>query len=430
MRLFKEHKDLFLIKLFSVNSLGVLLRSVLGIISQKLIAIYLGPNGLAYVGNLRNFLALFSLGTTMGIDQGVLKYQSEYENRPNELKKLYSTSIAYGVMGSITIGIILFFGASYWSQLLFKTGEYKYLFMILALTMPFTSVYNLNLSIVNGKSNYKKATIITFSTYAFVTLLIIFLVSTYRLSGVLLAITLTPLAQLLALLLFARDGLKLFLDLRIRFHKFYRNSLFVFIIMSCAAVILSNSVDIKIRNYLIKQLSGEEAGYWTSMTSLSNYYLSFMTGVYSLYILPRYAKMTSFKEFKIELKRIYKLVIPLFGFVFVLIFFFREFIIKLLFTEAFLPMGILFKWQLLGDMLKIIAVVLAYQFIARKHWKIFIVTEVISYTLLYIFGVYFIDRMGLEGVVFAHFLRYVVYLIIVALLIRRIFKKSRLNETG
>ena len=76
--------------------MGVILRSILGLISQKLIAIFLGPDGLALVGNLRNALALFGLGATTGIDQGVLKYQSEFEEEPSTLKKLYTTSVAYG----------------------------------------------------------------------------------------------------------------------------------------------------------------------------------------------------------------------------------------------------------------------------------------------------------------------------------------------
>ena len=66
---------------------------------------------------------------------------------------------------------------------------------------------------------------------------------------------------------------------------------------------------------------------------------------------------------------------------------------------------------------------MAYQFIAQKSWKLFIITEMISYALLYIFGVYFVDKMGIEGIVLAHFLRYVVYLIVIIFLVQYIFKK-------
>jgi PST family polysaccharide transporter len=431
LKFLKGHKDLFLIKLFSFNSIGVILRSVLGLISQKLIAVFLGPDGVALVGNLRNALALFGLGATAGIDQGVLKYQSEFEEEPSILKKLYATSAAYGLLGSIFVFLILFFGATFWSTYLFKTPKFDYLFMILSFTMPFTALYNLCFAVINGKSNYKKATIVSFVTYALVTLLVIILVIFYQLSGALLAVILTPIAQLLTLVLFARKEMHLFLNIKIWFDKLFSNKLFVFIIMAIAAVVLSNVVELQLRNYLIKKLSATEAGYWTSMMSLSNYYLSFMTGVYSLYVLPKYAKIKSLQAFKLELFKIYKFVIPVFCLFFIGVFLFKTIIIKLLFTNEFLPMEQLFKWQLFGDLVKIIAVILAYQFIAQKKWKLFIITEAISYILLYIFGVYFVNKMGVEGIVFAHFLRYVIYLVIIIFTVKYSFKtKNKLDESN
>ncbi|MEW4922955.1 O-antigen translocase [Algibacter sp. 2305UL17-15] len=428
MKFLRAHKDAFLIKLFSVNSLGVILRTFLGFISQKLIAIYLGPNGIALVGNLRNAFTLFSLGATAGVDQGVLKYQSEFDEDPNLLKKLYSTSMAYGVLGSSLAFIILCFGADFWSNYLFQTPEYNYLFLILSFALPFTAFYNFVFAVINGKSNYKKATLISFLVYAIVTLLVIALVVLYGLSGVLLAVTLTPLSQILVLVLFAKKEIKLFFNLRIRFHEFFRTKLLSFITMSIAAVVLANLVELQLRNHLIEKLSIEEAGYWTSMLSLSNYYLSFLTGVYSLYVLPKYAKINSLKLFKTELSSIYKIIIPVFLVMFLGIYFFRDFVIQLLYTREFLPMEKLFKWQLLGDLVKIVAVIMAYQFIAKSLWKHFIITEVISYVLFYIFGVYFVQHMGVEGIVFAHFIRYVLYLAIIIFMLPSTFKSKENSD--
>lgn len=424
MKFFKEHKDLFLVKLFSVNSLGVILRSLLGVISQKLVAVYLGPAGIALLGNLRNVLNLSGLVSTIGIDQGVLKYQSEFEAKPHKLKKLYESSLAYSLLGSCIIFLVLFFGASYWSKYLFKTQEYNYLFIILAFTLPFTALYNLCFAIINGKSNYKKATLISFTTYVIVTLFVVVLVMCYNLSGALLAIILTPMAQIISLIIFARSEMYLFYGLKIKFHKFFKNKLFVFIIMSFVVVVLNNVVELQLRNYVIKKLSIQSAGYWTSMLSLSNYYLSFMTGVYSLYILPKYSKMNSLNVFKKELFSIYKIIIPIFVVMFVGIYVFRDLIIHLLYSKEFMPMQSLFKWQLMGDLVKIVAVVMAYQLIAQKAWKFFIITEAVSCLLLYGLGVYFVDKMGVEGIVLAHFLRYVIYLIIIIFLIQYIFKKD------
>ncbi|MFD0836870.1 O-antigen translocase [Mariniflexile aquimaris] len=428
MKYSKENKDLFLFKLFSVNSVGVIIRSFLGLLSQKLIAIYLGPEGIAYIGNLRNALSVFSLGATAGVDQGVLKYQSELNDNPEELKKLYSTSLAFILVGSVTISLLLLFGSSFWSQYLFKTPQFSYLFIILGFTIPFAAIYNLCFAIISGQSNYVKATLISLITAGSVTILVIFLVFFCQLSGVLLAITLTPIIQLLVLFIFARKEIDLFRNLKIHFHRIITNNLLVFIVMSVVAVVFSNLVDIELRSYLITKLSVKEAGYWTSMLNLSNYYLSFMTGVYSLYVLPRYAKIKDIKTFLKEIMLIYKVILPIFVVLFIAIFLLRDFIIAILYTRDFLPMGVLFKWQLLGDMVKITSVILAYQLIAQKLWKLYILTEIISVLTLYVFGTYFIDRMGVQGITYAHFLRYIVYLIVVIVSILFANKNKIKNE--
>ena len=71
---------------------------------------------------------------------------------------------------------------------------------------------------------------------------------------------------------------------------------------------------------------------------------------------------------------------------------------------------------------------MAYQLIAQRFWKLFIITEVISYVLFYIFGIYFTETMGVEGLVFAHFCRYSLYLIMIILLVPTFFRNNRATD--
>ena len=427
MRFLKAYKTDFLIKVFSVNSLGVALKSFLSLVSQKLIAIYLGPDGIALVGNLRNALALFGLGSIVGVDQGVIKYQSEYDINTEKLKKLYATSLAYSLVGSLLVGLILFFGATFWSHFILNTPDYNYLFIILAFTIPFTALYNLCFALVNGKSNYKKAILLSLSSSSIITLLIIVFTINSGLSGALLAIILTPISQIIVLLLFAKNEVSLILKFKPYFFKVFRSKLTIFSLMALVTVVFNNIIEIQLRNHLIEKLSKEDAGYWSSILNISNYYLLFLAGIYSVYILPKYAKIKTLSSFIIEVKQIYKVVIPVFSILLISIYFLRGTIISLLYTESFTDMQVLFKWQLIGDLVKIIAVILAYQFVAQKLWITFIITEVISFSAWYMFSIYFIDKMGVEGIVFAHFLRYILYLVIVVFSVR-VFFVNKVNH--
>lgn len=424
---FKRNKSIFLIKLFSINSLGVLLRTIFGLVSQKLVAVFIGPSGIALLGNLRNAIALISLVSTSGIDQGVVKFQSEYENDSNKLNQLYATSKIYALIGSIVVFLVLVPSASFWSNYLFSTSEYNYLFIVLAFALPFTALYNICFSIVNGRSNYMKATFMVVTTHALVAIILMVLVIIYKESGALLALVLTPVIQFIVLLIYAKSEINLLYQAALKWDRFFSKQLSLFIVMAFAAVVLNNVVELNLRNYLIEKISLDEAGYWTSMLSVSNYYLAILAGFYSLYVLPRYAKINSFNEFKLELIQIYKIILPIFLMLFILIYLLRIMVIQLLFTEEFIGMESLFKWQLIGDFIKIIAVIMAYILIAKQQWKLFIISEAFSSLLFYVLGIYFVERRGAEGLVIANLLRYLGYLFLIFITLKVTFKPLKSN---
>ena len=81
----------------------------------------------------------------------------------------------------------------------------------------------------------------------------------------------------------------------------------------------------------------------------------------------------------------------------------------------------LFKWQLLGDFVRLCALVLAHQFLAKRLVKSFVITEIISLGLFFILSKIFIEHYGTEGVVIAHFVRYIIYFVIVIFVIKRYY---------
>jgi PST family polysaccharide transporter len=58
----------------------------------------------------------------------------------------------------------------------------------------------------------------------------------------------------------------------------------------------------------------------------------------------------------------------------------------------------------------------------------FIFSELISLGLFYVLSYYLAGIYGVEGVVLAHFLRYIVYFFVVLFLVFRYFKKQRVSS--
>lgn len=406
-----------LIKVASLNSAAVLLRIISGFLTSKAIAIFIGPEGLALIGNLRNFLKSVQSFSTLGLYNGVVKYVSEFKNNVVELSKTISTVFYLGFIATFIIALFSYYNADYLNQLVFGEYDYAYIFRILALALPFYSLNIFSFSIINGFSKYKILLVINIIGQVmgvFVTLLLIW---QNNIDGALVAVVVTP-SLLFLITLVAIVNRKNFSKLvrADRFDLSTLKNLSSYSVMALVTAIILPLVTIAIRNYIIDNLSMREAGYWEGMNRISTYYLMFVNSLLSLYILPRFSEIDSVKEFRKEVFDFYKTIMPVFGMGLLVIFLLKRFIVAIVFSPEFKPMEELFGWYLLGDFVKVLSVVIAYQFLAKRMFWHYIITEVFSVVTIYITSIYFIDLYGIKGATIAHFVSYLAYYIVILLI--------------
>ena len=178
-------------------------------------------------------------------------------------------------------------------------------------------------------------------------------------------------------------------------------------------------VSLYIRNSIISQYGENEAGYWEAVNRISTYYLMFVSTLLTVYFFPKLSKAVTNKETQKVFFSYYKTVIPLFGVALIFIFLIKRFIITILLSDEFLPMSELFVWQLTGDFLKACSLILGYEFFAKKMTKAFIITELLSFAILYITATFFIQSFGAQGAVMAHTFTYAIYLLILTFFFRK-----------
>ena len=399
------------------------------LISQKALAIFIGAEGIAIVGNLKNVVGFFEQFSILGTSNGLVKYISENKDDKKQLNNLFSTVFVFSAIASIVSFMILFFWSNAINHAVFGANEnYGYIFKILAFLIPFMGVNGILYALLNGLSAYKLFSKIGLIIVIISTLLIVLLTIEFGLIGSLIAISTIPLLQFLIYIIFSSKTYKTFIDLNfISFKLSFKKQLLSYSLMTLVVVFFSNIIDVAIRHLIEDKTSIAEAGYWTAMNSISRVYMQFSAAIFPLYILPVYAKLTSTIDFRKEVVKIYKMLLPFLISGMLVVFLFREFIIKALYTSEFLAMSSLFKWQLLGDLIKFVAIVLSYQFIAKKQIGYFIFTEVLSVLMFYGFSVYFIDIYGTDGVVIAHFVRYILFFLVVLFILRhKLIGKSRI----
>jgi len=414
-----------LLKMTSLNAGVIGVRLFISLFIQRLLAEIVGESGIAKIGSLRNLLEMLSSFASVGIFSGVVKYVAEYKDDKEQLQKLFSTTLVFTVLGTIVVSLVLFFGAGYLSNTIFDSPDYIYLIKLLAVIVPFISMYRVFNGIVNGLSLYKKLAGIDLFSYILSAILTVVLLLTNNIDGALVAIAITPALQFFVLLFIFIKVLREYVQFsKLNFKVPMANGLLAFSLMSFFSTVLLNYVEIDIRVMIQNRITMADAGIWTAMTNISKNYMVFSSAIFTLYVLPKFAGIHNKNDFKAELFNIYKTLLPLFGVGMLLIYFLRDYVIQIIYPD-FNAMAPLFKWQLLGDFVRLAAIVLGYQFLAKKMVRNFIFSEILSLALFYGFAYYFAGIYGVEGVVMAHFLRYVVYFFVVLYLVFRYFKNRK-----
>lgn len=416
-----------LLKMTSLNAGAIGVRLIISAIVQRFLSEYVGPVGQYKIGQLRSLALLLTSIASLGTFNGVVKYIAEYKKDEKELQNLFSSVFVFLIVGiSITTSVLLLFSSEI-SAYLFSSTEYSYLIKLTAIIVPFIAVQRVFNGVINGLSDYKKYAKIDLISYLLSAALTIVFLFQYNLEGVLVAIAITPVVQVLVLLFFFYKVLREYIQFKnLKLEAPMAKALLAFTVMSVVSSILLPIVEIDIRSMLDEKLSGRDAGIWTNMTFISQNYMVFSTSIFTLYIIPKFAGIYNAGNFKNEVVAIYKTLLPLFAGGMILVFLFRNVIIELIYPGQ-IEMAPLFKWQLFGDFIRLASLVLAHQFLAKKLVLNFIFTEILSLALFYGFAYYFAGIYGIEGVVIAHFLRYVVYFFVVLFLVSRYFKKQRIT---
>lgn len=406
-----------LVRVASLNSTSVLIRIISGVLTTKAIAVFIGPEGMALIGNLRNLLSSIHSVSILGLYNGVVKYVSDFKNNIVELSKTISTAFYLGFISTTIVSFFCYYNAETLNHWIFGAYDYSYIFKVIALAVPFYSLNMFSFSIINGFSKYKILLVINIIGQILGLSITLILIWQNNIDGALISVVITPSIIFLITLVAIINRKSLASQVKAsNFSLSTIKKLSVFSLMALITAIILPLVTIIIRNYIIENVGMKEAGFWEGMNRISTYYLMFVNSLLALYILPRFSEINKIKEFRKEVFNFYKTLMPAFGLGLVLIYFLRPFIITLLFSNEFKAMEDLFFWYLLGDFVKVLSVVIAYQFLAKKMFWHYMITEVFLVTLIYFSSIYFIDLFGVRGATIAHFVTYSTYLGVILLI--------------
>lgn len=411
-----------LFKITSLNSVHILLKLVFGFITSKALAIFVGANGMAYVGNFRAFLNVVENFSLLGIQNAIVKYVAEYQHDKPKLKSVLATFGLFLLTSSIVISLVLIFGANYLSKEIFHHSEiYSFVFYVLAIVFPLYVFSTFCISVVNGFQEYKKVIYIQIISSSIALLFSVFLIYYYNTFGALISLVLAPVFVFFVSLFYLRNVIS-FSDV-FSFQSFdflVVKNLSEYVLMALVSGVIGSFVLLEIRTDVIEITGLKNAGIYEGLQRISSYYLLFISSIMAIYFYPKLAEQNS--NSKAIILNYLKTIIPVFAIGLGLIYVLRKFIIQTLFSTEFENMESLFLWQLVGDLLKAVSLIFGTILIATKQTKAFIITEIISLFIMYYSTNWMLHAIGIDGIVIAHTFTYFMYLLVLVIYFRKVFR--------
>lgn len=421
MEFIKKIADSQLFKISFLNSFSVLLKIGTGLITSKLLAVFVGPSGMALVGNFRNFISSLEGVSTLGFSSGIIKSIAENGDKSKMLEKIISTVlVSYLVVAFFTSLSIFFFSDFFCFKIFGNNFEYSLVIKLAAIVLPFNVVSVLFVSIINGLGEYNKVIFANIIANIICALLSLVFIYCFNTLGALLSVLLVPVILFFVTFFYLPREIEIFK--RLNFNQFdfkILKSLASFSFMILPPAILSPIFNLQIRNHLIATVGLNESGFWEAITRISNLYLLFVSTIVSIYFYPKLIKAEGIFDTKEVIWSFYKFILPVFIICMIPLYFLRVFIIELLFTNQFLPVSELFFWQLTGDVFKVTGTILGFLLMAKKNILNFILIEVLAILFLYFASILSINLFGIKGVVIAQACESFVYLLVLSIYFRK-----------
>ena len=386
---------------------------------------FLGTSGMALMGSFRNFALMLKSVATLGISNSIVKLFVENKEDKRELSVIYSTFFWIFLFISTALALFVLLFASPISTFLFYTNTYTTPIRFFGLLLPLMVINSFWLAIYNGLEKFKRILLIQIISNVLVFGLTALLIWKKNILGGLLSVAIGEVLMVLVTFIFVSRQADYFkFDLQKLISKKYFNTIKKFSVMALLTAIIAPLTLLFIRNMIVEKYAIQEAGIWDAVNRLSSFYMIFFSSGLSLYYMPKLASIHTESEFKTELKSYFKVFVPLFLVMLIVIYIAKGIILKLAFTPDFSKVESVLIWQLLGDFFRIMTLAFGFQILVKTMMKRYFLVEIVFNSMYFLLSFYLIKENATEGVLQAYFYTNVFCFLLVLFLFRKLFYSS------
>ncbi len=404
---------------------STLSRLLAGLVVVKIIAVYVGADGL---GRLGQFMSLVTIVTTLaggGISTGIVKYVAEHRADRAALSGYLGAASWITLVASLALGVLLLILAPYLSEVLLGSVDHAGVIRMLAFVQALIAASNLLMGLVNGHQRVKAFAAINIASVVLGAAGMALACARYGITGAMVGLMWMASCQLLFLLPWYRLGLGFeWRRLRPQWDAARVRRFTAFSVMLLATASTMQLTQIVIRQIIEAAGGWQEVGYWQAVVKVSDAYLQFVTVVLGSYYLPRLAEKPGPAETHALVTAAYKLALPVLVLLTGGVFALRHVLIPVIFSDEFRPAAAYFPGQLVGDFFKVAAYIVAYVAVARASTRVYVGAEVFQALLLVVSSYLMVQQFGALGATYAYAMTYMIYFVVCYLVYRTYLSQS------
>jgi len=388
----------------SLGAARALVRLACSFISVKLTAVYLGPTGLALIAQFNNFMTLCQSIVISGLETAVARLAAEYNDDHERRNRLLRTAATVGVGLGVPTALAVVVASPLLASWLLQEEAYSWVFVVGAFSILAAIANAVLMAAFSARGDILR--VVASNILATIVGVIVFAPASvhWGVAGGLYASSgIYVISLLISLVVLYGSPLIKYKEFVGKFDLAEGKRIASFYPMLIVHSVTAPLSLILIRSHVASVLSLESAGWWQACWRLSETYLMVvMLSVTTQYMVRLGEAANSPRRLRSEMGKTLLLAAGGTCVLAAAIFLLRTLIVRMLFSSAFLPVADYMGLQLIGDVLKMIGIIMGYVLVAtvRSRWYIAIeiIVPGIFIGMVHVLG----GQLGVNGVTTAY----------------------------
>lgn len=413
---------LSILKATSITGLSSVASVVFGLVKMKFAAILLGPTGMGLIGIIQSVMGVFTIVGDMGMRQAWAKEiaRKRGEGKPAELAAAIRLLLIMGAVLAVGTGAIFFLLQDFLVSKFIGTALTVVDWWLLTLAIMFTIAAGSLTGLLNGYRHVADLGRVVVASSFISTIIAVVAVLFWRDAGITLFILSAPMFNFVFCAWYSKKiKVNHSADIPPSNTLNQLNIVFKLGIFVMLSALVTAGAELAVRSTIQIQLGVDILGFFTAAWIIGSYYLNFLMTATAYDFFPRMSSGYNSEADRTESINVQiETLLLISGPIFVAITTFAPIVLKVLYSEEFLPAANLLRLMVFGDILRLTFYPLSFVLLSVSAGKNYFAAKAFEAATFFLLVIILVPPLGLTGVGIAYIATFIFLLPIMVFLVR------------